>query len=44
MRYRFDQFELDTKQFSLRPRGSDIHIEPLVLGDIFAEENGWRRP
>ena len=31
MLYRFDQFELDTKQFSLRTGGSDIHIEPLVF-------------
>lgn len=31
MLYRFDQFELDTKQFSLRTGGSHIHIEPLVF-------------
>ena len=42
MLYRFDQFELDTKQFSLRSRGSDIHIEPLVFDLLcfFVENTG----
>ena len=31
MRYRFEQFELDTDQFSLRAKGGDIHVEPLVF-------------
>jgi DNA-binding winged helix-turn-helix (wHTH) protein len=31
MRYRFDQFELDTEQFSLRANGGEIHVEPLVF-------------
>jgi TolB-like protein len=31
MRYSFDQFELDTEQFSLRADGADIHVEPLVF-------------
>jgi TolB-like protein len=31
MRYRFDQFELDTHRYSLRGAGADIHVEPLVF-------------
>jgi TolB-like protein/tetratricopeptide (TPR) repeat protein len=31
MRYRFDQFELDTEQFSLRAEGTAVHVEPLVF-------------
>ena len=31
MRYRFDQFELDTEQFSLRAKGVTVHAEPLVF-------------
>ena len=31
MRYRFDQFELDTEHFRLRTKDGDIHIEPLVF-------------
>jgi len=30
MRYRFDQFELDTDHFRLRAKG-EIHVEPLVF-------------
>jgi TolB-like protein/tetratricopeptide (TPR) repeat protein len=42
MRYRFDQFELDTEQFSLRAQGGAIHIEPLVfdLLHFFVERMG----
>ena len=42
MRYRFDQFELDTKRFSLRAAGGDIHVEPLVfdLLRLFVENAG----
>ncbi len=31
MRYRFDDFELDTGQFVLRHHGVDVHVEPLVF-------------
>ena len=31
MRYRFDRFELDTLQFTLRSGANDIHVEPLVF-------------
>jgi DNA-binding winged helix-turn-helix (wHTH) protein/tetratricopeptide (TPR) repeat protein len=31
MRYRFDQFELDTEQYSLRASSTSIHIEPMVF-------------
>jgi DNA-binding winged helix-turn-helix (wHTH) protein len=31
MRYRFDQFELDTEQFSLRANSASIHVEPMVF-------------
>lgn len=42
MRYRFDQFELDTEQFSLRASGANIHVEPLVfdLLRFFVESRG----
>jgi TolB-like protein len=42
MLYRFDQFELDTKQFSLRSHGDEIHIEPLVFNllCLFVENGG----
>lgn len=42
MRYRFDQFELDTTRFSLRAAGGDIHVEPLVfdLLRLFVENAG----
>jgi TolB-like protein len=42
MRYRFDQFELDTHQFSLRDSRGDIHVEPLVFDLIccFVEHVG----
>jgi TolB-like protein len=35
MRYRFDQFELDTEKYFLRTKGGDIHVEPLVF-DLLA--------
>jgi DNA-binding winged helix-turn-helix (wHTH) protein len=35
MRYRFDQFELDTGQYSLRASGESVHLEPLVF-DLLA--------
>lgn len=35
MRYRFDQFELDTEHFLLRAQESQIHVEPLVF-DLLA--------
>jgi TolB-like protein len=31
MRYRCDQFELDTEHFLLRTKDGDVHIEPLVF-------------
>ena len=31
MRYRFDQFELDTDRYELSERGSLLHVEPLVF-------------
>lgn len=31
MRYRFDQFELDTQQYTLHGSGTAIHVEPLVF-------------
>lgn len=31
MRYRFDQFELDTEHFLLRTKDGDVRIEPLVF-------------
>jgi DNA-binding winged helix-turn-helix (wHTH) protein/Tfp pilus assembly protein PilF len=31
MQYRFDHFEIDTEQFSLRAGGRQIHVEPLVF-------------
>lgn len=31
MRYRFDQFELDTDLFALRTKDGDVHVEPLVF-------------
>jgi TolB-like protein len=31
MRYRFNQFELDTEQFSLRAGCAAIHVEPMVF-------------
>jgi TolB-like protein/Tfp pilus assembly protein PilF len=31
MRYRFDQFELDTEHFILRTKAGGVHIEPLVF-------------
>jgi TolB-like protein len=31
MRYRFDQFELDTEQFSLSKNGAPVRVEPLVF-------------
>ena len=31
MRYRFDRFELDTHQYSLRGKEGAIHVEPLVF-------------
>ena len=31
MRYRFDQFELDTEHFILRTKTGDVHVEPLVF-------------
>ena len=42
MLYRFDQFELDTKQFSLRSSSSDVHVEPLVFDLLcfFVENTG----
>ena len=42
MRYRFDQFELDTEHFRLRAQGSEIHVEPLVfdLLTFFVERTG----
>jgi TolB-like protein len=35
MRYRFDQFELDTDRYELRLRGVPQHLEPLVF-DLIA--------
>ena len=42
MRYRFDAFELDTAQFSLRANGRAIHVEPMVFDLLlcFAEHAG----
>jgi len=42
MLYRFDQFELDTKQFSLRSSSGEVHIEPLVFNLLcfFIENRG----
>ena len=31
MRYRFDQFELDTEQYCLRAKAGKVHVEPLVF-------------
>ncbi|MGA7328611.1 MAG: winged helix-turn-helix domain-containing protein [Rhodomicrobium sp.] len=31
MRYRFDEFELDTDQFSLLGKSASIHLEPMVF-------------
>lgn len=43
MLYRFHQFELDTKQFSLRSSGNDVHTEPLVFNLLcFFVENGGK--
>lgn len=35
MRYRFDQFELDTERFLLRAGDGEVHVEPLVF-DLLA--------
>ena len=32
MQYRFDDFEIDTEQFTLRNSGGVVHLEPLVFG------------
>jgi TolB-like protein len=42
MHYRFDHFELDTQQYSLRANGSEVHVEPLVfdLLRFFVENAG----
>lgn len=42
MRYRFDQFELNTEQYFLRAKGDKIHVEPLVfdLLSFFVENAG----
>jgi len=31
MRYRFDRFEIDTRQFALTAAGEPVHVEPLVF-------------
>jgi DNA-binding winged helix-turn-helix (wHTH) protein len=42
MRYRFDEFELDTEQFSLHMGTDPVHVEPLVfdLLSYFVERVG----